>query len=86
LSGLGGVGKTQTALECAHRHLAEYTNAFWAIADSRDSIVSGYGKIASLLKLPEADSQDQMLAVDAVSAGLALTKAGCSSSITPMTL
>jgi hypothetical protein len=66
LRGLGGVGKTQTALEYAHRHLAEYTNAFWAIADSRDSIVSGYVKIAALLELPEADAQEQMLAVEAV--------------------
>ena len=66
LSGLGGVGKTQTALEYAHRHLAEYTKAFWAIADSRDSIVSGYVKIAALLELPEADAREQMLPVEVV--------------------
>jgi tetratricopeptide (TPR) repeat protein len=34
LSGLGGVGKTQTAMEYAHRHSAEYANVFWTTADS----------------------------------------------------
>jgi TIR domain-containing protein/NB-ARC domain-containing protein len=66
LSGLGGVGKTQTALEYAHRHLAEYANVFWAIATSPDALLSSYVAIAGLLKLPEADAQDQTLAVGAV--------------------
>jgi tetratricopeptide (TPR) repeat protein len=66
LSGLGGVGKTQTAAEYVHRHLTEYAHTFWTLADSHDSIVSGYGKIAGLLKLPESKEKDQTLAVDAV--------------------
>src|SRR6516165_7128088 len=32
LSGLDGVGKTQTALEYAQRHSGEYANIFWATA------------------------------------------------------
>jgi hypothetical protein len=66
LSGLGGVGKTQTALEYAHRHLDEYVYTLWATADSREALVSGYVKIADLLKLREAGAQDQTLAVGAV--------------------
>ncbi len=66
LSGLGGVGKTQTAVEYAHRHLEEYDHVFLTVAASRDSIVSGYVRIAGLLKLPEVGAQDQTLAVDAV--------------------
>lgn len=66
LSGLGGVGKTQTVLEYAHRHFDSYLYTFWTLADSRDSIVSGYGKIAGLLKLPAAGTQNQMLTVEAV--------------------
>ena len=34
LSGLDGVGKTQTALEYAQRHSGEYANIFWATADA----------------------------------------------------
>jgi tetratricopeptide (TPR) repeat protein/putative methionine-R-sulfoxide reductase with GAF domain/CheY-like chemotaxis protein len=66
VSGLGGVGKTQTALEYAHRHLAEYTHAFWATADSRDALLSSYVTIERLLELPAADIQNQMVAVEAV--------------------
>jgi hypothetical protein len=66
LSGLGGVGKTQTVVEYAHRHLAEYNHTFFTVADSRESLVSGYVTILSLLELPEADAQDQMLAVESV--------------------
>jgi hypothetical protein len=66
LSGLGGIGKTQMALIYAHQHLEEYDHAFWATADSQEALVSGYVTIAGLLKLPESDSQDQILAVNAV--------------------
>jgi tetratricopeptide (TPR) repeat protein len=66
LSGLGGMGKTQTALEYAYRHLAEYDHAFWVSADSREALVSGYATVAGLLKLPESGAKDQTLAVDAV--------------------
>ena len=66
LSGLGGVGKTQTAVEYAHRHLDEYVYTFWATAHSREALVSAYLTIASLLKLPECDAKDRALAVDAV--------------------
>jgi hypothetical protein len=66
LSGLGGVGKTQTAVEYAHRHLEEYDCTFWATADLRGALVSGFAAIAGLLKLPESKDKDQTLAVDAV--------------------
>jgi AAA domain len=66
LSGLSGVGKTQTIVEYAHRHLDEYVYILWASANSREALVSGYGKIAGLLKLPESKDKDQTLAVEAV--------------------
>jgi tetratricopeptide (TPR) repeat protein len=66
LSGLGGVGKTQTVVEYAHRHLEEYAHAFWVTAASREALVSGYVTVAGLLKLSEADAQDQTVAVEAV--------------------
>jgi hypothetical protein len=66
LSGLGGVGKTQTAVEYAHRHLNDYVYMFWATAHSREAIASSYVTIAALLKLVESDAQDQTRAVEAV--------------------
>jgi hypothetical protein len=66
LCGLGGVGKTQTAAEYAHRHLDQYVYTFWVNAASGEAILSGYVTIAGLLKLPEATAQDQTVAVDAV--------------------
>jgi tetratricopeptide (TPR) repeat protein len=66
LIGLGGVGKTETALEYAYRHLAEYGYILWVTADSRDAIASGYAVIAGLLMLQGSNAQDQTLAVKAV--------------------
>jgi tetratricopeptide (TPR) repeat protein len=66
LSGLGGVGKTQTALEYAHRHLEEYDYIFLASASSLEALLSSYVTIAGLLQLPESTAKEQALAVDAV--------------------
>jgi SEFIR domain len=71
LSGLGGVGKTQTAVEYGHRHVQEYNYVFWAIADSREALASSYLTVARLLNLPEVGAQDQTLAADAVKRWLA---------------
>ena len=66
LSGLGGVGKTQTAVEYAHRHLSEYKYAFFITADSGETLTSGYVAIAGILKLLGSDSRDQIHPVEAV--------------------
>lgn len=34
ISGLGGIGKTQTALEYAYRYQSNYTEVFWMQADT----------------------------------------------------
>ncbi|HJY84694.1 MAG TPA: FxSxx-COOH system tetratricopeptide repeat protein [Candidatus Binatia bacterium] len=66
LSGLGGIGKTQTAIEYAYRHREDCKAVLWAKADSRDAILSGFVALAGSLNLPEKDAQDQNLAVAAV--------------------
>jgi tetratricopeptide (TPR) repeat protein len=66
LTGLGGVGKTQTVLEYAHRHLKKYEYVFLATANSREALLSSYVTIAGLVKLPAADIQDQILTVEAL--------------------
>jgi tetratricopeptide (TPR) repeat protein len=45
IRGLGGIGKTQTAIEYAHRYRAEYSSGFWMTADSREALVSGFAAL-----------------------------------------
>jgi tetratricopeptide (TPR) repeat protein len=66
LTGMGGVGKTQIAAHFAHEHRDEYSAVLWASATSRETLVSDFAAIASLLNLPEKDEKDQALAVAAV--------------------
>lgn len=57
ISGLGGLGKTQTAIEYAYRHRDDYTSVFWVRADSSLALSTGFVEIARLLNLPEKDAQ-----------------------------
>jgi tetratricopeptide (TPR) repeat protein len=66
LSGLGGIGKTQTAIEYAYRYGDNYSAVFWVRADSRETLVSDYVAIALLLGLPGQDVPDQMQIVAAI--------------------
>src|SRR5947199_4470679 len=66
MSGLGGIGKTQTALEYAYRYHADYQAVLWVRADSHSALVSGFVTMAHLLNLPEKDERDQNRAVQAV--------------------
>lgn len=68
ISGLGGIGKTQLAAEYAYRYRSDYQAVLWARADSREALISALVAIAALLKLPEQDAQEQMIAVGAVKA------------------
>ena len=66
ISGLGGIGKTQIAVEFAYRHRHEYQRIFWVRADTRESLVSSYISIAGLLNLPEKDAEAQQMVIRAV--------------------
>ena len=72
INGLGGVGKTQVALEYAYRHTQDYQAIFWTRADSRDALVAGFLEIANRMKLPERDERDQTVIVAAVKNWLSL--------------
>jgi hypothetical protein len=48
ISGLPGVGKTQSAIEYAHRHHHGYRAVLWTTAATRDGLVAGFGGIARL--------------------------------------
>lgn len=71
LSGLGGVGKTQTAIEYAVRHRADYPGGvFWINAETQTSLTSGFVAIAAMLRLPGSESNDQAAIVAAVLASV----------------
>jgi tetratricopeptide (TPR) repeat protein len=63
LSGLGGVGKTQTAVEYAYTHRSQYTAVLWVKAESRGTLLADFASIAAALNLPSAAAKEQALAV-----------------------
>ncbi len=66
LRGLGGIGKTQIALEYTYRHALEYSAIFWIDAETIEHVMSSLLRIAELLQLPERQEADQQLGVAAV--------------------
>jgi len=66
ISGLGGIGKTQIAIEYAYRHREIYHAVLWARADSRESLIIDIVAIARLLGLPEKGARDQSIAIEVV--------------------
>ncbi|MDZ7342675.1 MAG: TIR domain-containing protein [candidate division KSB1 bacterium] len=70
ISGLGGIGKTQTAVEYTYRYRNFYKAILWVTAETIGTLISDFVKIAALLNLPEKDAEQQELAVAAVKLGL----------------
>ncbi|MBA2396424.1 MAG: tetratricopeptide repeat protein [Ktedonobacteraceae bacterium] len=71
VSGLGGIGKTQIALEYAYRYRHEYRFVFWLSAATQETLLSSLVMIAELLQLPEQDSHDHTRLMRAVKAWFA---------------
>ena len=63
ITGLGGVGKTQLALEYAYRHRGDYQAMLWTLADTRESLTSSYLTIARRLNLEGQGSDRVIIAV-----------------------
>ncbi len=66
ISGLGGIGKTQIALEYAYRHRHDYQAILWVSAETRESLIASYVSIATLLRVPEHAAKKQAVIVKAV--------------------
>ena len=71
MSGLGGIGKTQIALEYAYRHRISYQAVFWVRAALAETTLADMVAIATLLRLPEKDEPDQSRTLFAVKQWLA---------------
>lgn len=57
LSGLGGIGKSQTAIEYAYLHQSEYRAVLWARAETYETLLADFATIAQVLALPEQPTQ-----------------------------
>ncbi|HEY7416248.1 MAG TPA: FxSxx-COOH system tetratricopeptide repeat protein, partial [Ktedonobacteraceae bacterium] len=66
VSGLGGVGKTQIAIEYAYRSANDYAAVFWVSAETSESLTSSFLTLAEILNLPEQHEHERKLIVTAV--------------------
>jgi len=66
IHGLGGVGKTQLALEYAYRSVAEYEIVWWVRSEEPATMAADYASLAKALDLPEKEAADQLLIIKAV--------------------
>jgi tetratricopeptide (TPR) repeat protein/DNA-binding XRE family transcriptional regulator len=69
IKGLGGIGKTQIAIEYAYRSLAQqrYTHTLWINATTEEAIISSFVELAELIpEFPAKGETDQRKLVAAV--------------------
>ncbi len=66
ISGLGGIGKTQIAIEYAYRFEKEYKIVWWIKSEENTTLTNDYASLATKLQLPECEVADQAVVVEAV--------------------
>jgi tetratricopeptide (TPR) repeat protein len=66
INGLGGIGKTQIAVEYAYRHRSMYQAILWVQSDTRDNLISSFTSIAQLLHLPVKEEEDKNIIIQSV--------------------
>ncbi len=66
LCGLGGVGKTEIAIEYAHR-FREYYSLIWRVrGEELSTVVIDFARLAQKLDLPQKDTREEEVILDAV--------------------
>jgi len=66
ITGLGGVGKTQIAVEYAYRHTHEYDLVWWVNAETAETLTADYIALANMLNLAVKTGADQTVFVNIV--------------------
>jgi hypothetical protein len=66
ISGLGGIGKTQTVLEYAYCYRTDYQTILWVNAESLMTLTTEFIRIATILQLPERNAQQTQRIIEAV--------------------
>lgn len=62
----GGVGKTQIAIEYAHRHKPSYQTVWWVQADTPETLLKDYCDFIRAAGLPEQPAVEEDSVIDAV--------------------
>ena len=70
LCGLGGVGKTQLALEHVYRHAADYERVWWIRSGDAATCTADFIALAAVLRLPEVVDPEQKGPSDVVIAAV----------------
>lgn len=63
VSGLGGVGKTQLAIEYAHKFASDYEVVWWIAAEKRATIPDHFAALATELGLEPVEGPDELRAI-----------------------
>jgi tetratricopeptide (TPR) repeat protein len=66
IAGLGGVGKTQVALEYAYRYGYEYDNIWWVNAEKPETILASFQTFAFTKEIVGKDTKEAEIIIEAV--------------------
>jgi tetratricopeptide (TPR) repeat protein len=66
IHGLGGVGKTELAIEYAYRYCGDYQIVWWLRSEEPSTLAADYASLAMKLDLPEKEAQEQSVIIAAV--------------------
>lgn len=61
LHGLGGMGKTQIAIQYSYHHMADYQVVWWIRSEESATLASDYSDLAGNLDLPKMDDQREIV-------------------------